>query len=188
MKETVASKVGGALPTRGGSAGEAQQMLSPVLHPLLIVLLLPQLEGGGKEMHGPETRTRIPRAVAWQTVLCCAGDSHGLLLPGSLQKGVPAFSFPNMGRYGPLLRPRCPVHRQAEMSPSLPWESPLCVLYRFPTTESHQNSWFSLTWFPPSPWLFCLKVFMGRRSLTSVPFRLLGRTLHLVSVVLFFQA
>lgn len=54
MKEMVASKAGGALPTRGGNAGEAQQMLSPVLRPLLVVLLLPQLEVGGKDMHGPE--------------------------------------------------------------------------------------------------------------------------------------
>lgn len=57
MNETVASKVGGALPTRGGSAGEAQQMLSPVLHPLLLVLL-PQLEGGGKEMQDPDSQSR----------------------------------------------------------------------------------------------------------------------------------
>lgn len=54
MKEMVASKVGGALPTRGGNAGEVQQMLSPVLRPLLVVLLLPQLEVGGKDMNGPE--------------------------------------------------------------------------------------------------------------------------------------
>lgn len=136
--------------------------------------------------------TRIPRAIAWQTVLCwglprpvlgAAVCLFASFLLGVYRRVSQPLTSP-MGRYGPLLRPRCPVHRQAETSPSLPWESPLCVLCRFPTTESHQSSWFSLTWFSPSPWLFCLKVFMGR-SLTSVPFQLLGRTL---SLVLFFQA
>lgn len=196
MKETVASLKLEVLFPQGEAVQEGPSRYCPLCSTLFWLSSSSSLSWKGEARRCMALRPGPGFPEPYPGGPCCAWDSHGrccrllihLLPPGSLQKGVPALSFPNMGRYGPLLRPRCPVHRQAETSPSLPWESPLGVLYRFPTTESHQSSWFSLTWFPPPPWLFCLEVFLERRSLTSVPFRLLGRTLRLVSLVLFFQA